>query len=89
MKTGIEENQNNSFYGERNRPRGVSGLLKFIHLVAKPTLVSKSPESKFKAFLLYPFKLLNRITLNQRSHIQKTTILYDSINVKFLEMAKL
>lgn len=37
------------------------------------TSISKSPDSKFKVFLLYPFKLLNRITLNQRSHAQMTT----------------
>lgn len=69
VKTEIEENQNNPFYGESSRgPEG-----KFIHLVAEPTLASKSPDFKFKALLLYSFKLLNRIILNRRSQIQKTT----------------
>lgn len=35
---------------------------KFIHLilVREPTLLSKSPDSKFRAFLPYPFIQINK-----------------------------
>lgn len=56
VKTGIEENQNKSFYGERSRgPERTNGLPNLHIWVAEPILVSKSPDSKFKPSLLYPF----------------------------------
>lgn len=59
---------------EAERSRGAGGLPKFTHLVAEPTLASKSPDFKFKAFLLYPFiQITKQNNTNQRSQIQKTT----------------
>jgi hypothetical protein len=44
------------FKEKRNRsPEEISSWPKFIHLVAEPTLLNKSPDSKFKNFRLYPF----------------------------------
>lgn len=62
----IEKNQNNSFSREGNRdPEGTSGIPKFTRLEAEPTLVSKSPDSKLKAVLLYPF-----IQINERNYTE-------------------
>ena len=58
--------------------------------VAEPTPVSKSPDSKFKAFLLYPFFQITKQGYTKgKEPDTKNYILYDSVNVKFLETAKL
>lgn len=56
-----------------------SGLLKFIHLVTESTIVSKSPDSKIKDFLLYSLIQITKQDYAKKHKVDpKDYISYDS-----------